>query len=197
MATKNNESKLDTILPEKPFWTSVLHRVVVMQKANQRQGTHDTKTRKDVRGGGKKPFKQKGTGQARQGSIRSPLLVGGGTVFGPHPRKYTQKVNKKEYKLALKQAIALKKKENLLVVLDDFKLQTYKTKDLSNKLKEYNFKSALVVDENNDNLVIASRNLPNIKSYEEKYLNVLDLMKYEKLIITKQSVDHLVQRLSV
>ena len=196
MDTKGNESKLDTILPEKPFWTSVLHRVVTMQNANKRQGTHDTKTRGEVRGGGRKPFKQKGTGQARQGSIRSPLLVGGGTVFGPHPRKYTQKVNKKEYKLALRQAIALKKKENLLYIIDELKLPTFKTKDLINRLKEYKIKSALVIDEKNENLTIASKNIPNVKSYGEKFLNVLDIMKYEKLLITKQSVDNLVQRLS-
>lgn len=168
----------------------VLHSVVRMQLANKRQGTHATKTRSFVRGGGRKPWKQKGTGRARAGSIRSPLWVGGGTTFGPQPRSYNFTVPKKVRRLAVRSALSSKVQENNIIVLDNFELPEVKTKAMVAILKNLNVdKKALLVTSNGcKNVQRASQNIPGISSAAAKDLNAYDLLKHDKLVITKDAV---------
>jgi large subunit ribosomal protein L4 len=173
----------------------LLKDVVVMQMANRRQGTHSTLTRKEVRGGGKKPFRQKGTGNARQGTSRSPLMPGGGIAFGPKPRDYSYLLPKKVRKIALKTAMILKRNDNKFYVLDKFELNQPKTKNARDVFEKLNIESALIVDGENKNLALAVRNLPKFKYIKPAGLNVYDLLKFDSLIMTKDSVHKVEERL--
>ena len=168
----------------------VLHQAVVMQLASLRRGTHDVKNRSEVRGGGRKPWKQKGTGRARQGSIRAPQWVGGGVVFGPTPRSYAYKLPKKVRRLAIKSALSSKVKSENIKVLESLTLEKPKTKDMVailNNLKVDN--KALVVTENyDDNIALSVRNIPGVKMVTANGINVLDVLNYDQLIITKDAV---------
>ncbi|GAB3069553.1 50S ribosomal protein L4 [Virgibacillus ainsalahensis] len=171
--------------------THVLHEAVVMQRASLRQGTHAVKNRSEVRGGGRKPWRQKGTGRARQGSIRSPQWVGGGTVFGPTPRSYSYKLPKKVRRLALKSALSSKVKEENLVVLDSLAIDVPKTKEVIKMLDALNVETkTLIVTADKDEAVIRSANnlqTVNVMTVEE--LNVLDLLTHDKLIVTKDAAE--------
>ena len=171
--------------------THLLHEAVVMQQSSKRQGTHAVKNRSEVRGGGAKPWRQKGTGRARHGSIRSPQWVGGGIVFGPNPRSYSYKLPKKMRRLALKSALSSKVKENNLVVLEGLSLEAPKTKEIVNLLHALNVDSkALIVTAEEDVTVKKSvNNLPNVKTIPVSQLNVLDLIAYDKLIISKDAAE--------
>ena len=160
-----------------PVKSSVLHEVVTMQLANRRSGTAAVKHRSDVRGSGKKLFRQKGTGRARRGNIKSPLLRGGGVVFGPDHRDYSYKPPKKVRKLALKMALSSKLRENELVVLDQFELDEIKTKIVVDVLKTLKLNNALIVTEkHNDHLELSARNLPDVKVIRSEGLNVYDIL---------------------
>ncbi|EFM11489.1 ribosomal protein L4/L1e [Paenibacillus curdlanolyticus YK9] len=171
--------------------THVLHSAVLLQQAAERRGTHKTKGRSEVRGGGRKPWKQKGTGRARQGSIRSPQWVGGGTVFGPTPRSYGFKLPRKVRRLAIKSALSTKVISNEIVVLDQLALATPKTKEFAailNNLKVA--RKALVVTANyEDNVALSARNIPGVKFVAAEGINVLDVLQYDRLIITKEAVE--------
>lgn len=164
----------------------VVFEAVVMQRASMRQGTHAVKNRSAVRGGGKKPWRQKGTGRARQGSIRSPQWRGGGIVFGPTPRSYAYSIPKKMRRLALKSVLSQKVLDESLVVVDEFKFETPKTKDFAQSLSKLNVekKALLVLEEDNESAVLAARNLSNVKIVEPTGINVLDIMNSDKLVIT-------------
>ena len=167
----------------------LLHMARVQNLANLRQGTQKQKTRAEVRGGGKKPWRQKGTGNARQGSIRAPQWKGGGVVFAATPRDYEITLNKKEKRSAMKSALTNCVKENNFIVIDELKLDKIKTKDFSNVLKALKMDSALVVLDTNDKVVITSaRNIKNVKTSAVNELNVYDILKYEKVLITKNAV---------
>lgn len=168
----------------------VLYDAIIMQQASLRQGTHATKTRAEVSGGGRKPWRQKGTGRARQGSIRAPQWVGGGTVFGPQPRSYAYKLPKKVRRLALKSALSAKVKENEIVVLDGLQFAAPKTKEMVKVLNNLNVdKKALVVTgEFEENVALSARNIPGVKFVTAEGVNVLDLVAHDKLIITKDAV---------
>ncbi|HCX63801.1 MAG TPA: 50S ribosomal protein L4 [Eubacteriaceae bacterium] len=172
---------------------SVVHEVVVAQLANRRQGTQSAKTRSEVRGGGRKPWRQKGTGRARAGTIRSPLWKGGGVVFAPKPRDYSKKVNKKVKRLAMKSVLSAKLIEQELVVLDAITIEKPQTKTVVELLKNVNAdKKALVVTAKIDNNVYRSaRNIPGVKAIAIENLNVYDVLKYDKLILTKEVVEKL------
>jgi large subunit ribosomal protein L4 len=180
-------------IPVKP---SVLHEVVTMQLSNRRAGTAAVKHRSDVRGSGKKLFRQKGTGRARRGDIKSPLLRGGGVVFGPDNRNYSYKVPKKVRKLALKMALSSKLSENELVVLDQFDLEETKTKKFVDVLKTLKLKNALIVTEkHNDHLELSARNVPDIKVLRSEGLNVYDILKYRMLVLLEPAVKNIEGRL--
>ncbi|MGI6329332.1 MAG: 50S ribosomal protein L4 [Bacilli bacterium] len=168
----------------------VLHEAVVLAKASLRQGTSKTKTRGEVQGGGRKPWRQKGTGRARHGSIRSPIWVGGGVVFGPQPRSYSKKMNKKERRLALKSALSLKVTDQELIVLDDFLIESPKTKRILEILKALKIEKSVLIVTNDlkENLILSSRNLDYIKVIEPHEINVLDVMSYHYLLITEESL---------
>ena len=168
----------------------VVFEAVVMQRASMRQGTHAVKNRSAVRGGGKKPWRQKGTGRARQGSIRSPQWRGGGIVFGPTPRSYAYSIPKKMRRLALKSVLSQKVLDESLVVVDEFKFETPKTKDFAQSLSKLNVekKALLVLEEDNESAVLAARNLSNVKIVEPTGINVLDIMNSDKLVITQKAL---------
>lgn len=168
----------------------VLHSAVVMQQASQRHGTHKVKGRAEVRGGGRKPWRQKGTGRARQGSIRSPQWVGGGVVFGPTPRNYGYKLPKKVRRLAIKSALSSKVLANQIVVLDALQMSQPKTKEFANILKNLNVdrKALIVAAEYNDQVALSTRNIPGVKFVAADGINVLDVLAHDKLIITKEAV---------
>lgn len=167
----------------------VMHQAVVQYLANQRQGTKSAKTRAEVRGGGRKPWRQKGTGRARQGSIRSPQWTGGGVVFAPKPRDYSFKLNKKVKRLALKSALTTKVNNEKFIVLDELKLNEIKTKEMKKVLDVLNVNKGLVVlEENNRNVVLSTRNIPNVKTAGVNTINVYDILKYESFIVTKEAL---------
>jgi large subunit ribosomal protein L4 len=168
----------------------VLHDAVVMQQASLRQGTHDTKGRSEVRGGGRKPWRQKGTGRARQGSIRSPQWVGGGVVFGPTPRSYSYKLPKKVRRLAIKSALATKVLSEEIVVLEGLMLDAPKTKEMVSILSGLSAdrKALVVTADYNDNVALSARNIPGVTFVTAEGINVLDVLKHDKLIITKDAV---------
>lgn len=169
---------------------SVMHDAIVLAQASLRQGTASTKTRSEVSGGGRKPYKQKGTGNARQGSTRSPQWPGGGIVFGPHPRSYDKKQNKKERRLALKSALTSKLNEKCLVVVDNLNVESNKTKDFNKMLDtlKINGKVLVVYSEDNDNLFLSSRNNQNVAVVATEEINVLDLVATNYLLIDESSV---------
>jgi len=162
---------------------------VVQYLANRRQGTKSTKTRSEVRGGGRKPWRQKGTGRARQGSIRSPQWTGGGVVFAPKPRDFSFKLNKKLKRLALKSALTSKVKEDKLVVLDSLELPEIKTKAMAGICGSLNLDKAMfVMDGSNTNVIMSARNIPNIKTSAVNTINVYDILKHDSLVITKDAI---------
>lgn len=169
---------------------NVLYDAIIMQQASRRQGTHATKNRSAVRGGGRKPWRQKGTGRARQGSIRSPQWVGGGVVFGPSPRSYSYKLPKKVRRLALKSALSLKVKENDLLVVDDLSIEKPKTKEIVKILNDLSVdKKALVVTADyNEAVELSARNIPGVTVVRSEGVNVLDVVGHDKLIITQAAV---------
>ena len=166
----------------------LVHLAVVRQLANNRQGTQKAKTRSEVSGGGRKPWRQKGTGHARQGSTRAPQWTGGGVVFAPSPRDYSVKMNKKERRAALKSALTSRVQENKLIVLDELKLDEVKTKAMQNVLNNLNVSKAMVVLADNDaNVVLSARNIPNVVTALPNTINVYDVLKYNTVILTKAS----------
>jgi len=167
----------------------LVHMAVLQQLANNRQGTQKAKTRSEVRGGGRKPWRQKGTGHARQGSTRAPQWTGGGVVFAPVPRDYSFKINKKEKRAALKSALSSRVQENKLIVVDELKLDEIKTKKLAEVLKNLNVEKALVVINDNDqNIVMSARNIPTVKVAQTNTINVFDILKYSNVVVTKAAV---------
>ena len=167
----------------------LVHMAVLQQLANNRQGTQKAKTRSEVRGGGRKPWRQKGTGHARQGSTRSPQWTGGGVVFAPTPRDYSFKLNKKEKRAALKSALTSRVVENKFVVVDELKLDEIKTKKFVEVLKNLNVEKALVILNDMDEKVIASTaNIPTVKTTQTNELNVFDVLKYDTVVVTKAAV---------
>ena len=173
-----------------PVNTAVMHEVVVAHLANCRQGTQSSKTRSEVSGGGKKPWRQKGTGRARQGSTRSPQWRHGGVVFAPKPRDYTIRVNKKVKRLAMKSALSSKVEENELIVFDALNIEAPKTKEMVKVLKAVDVNKALIVLADKDEAVErASANIEGVKTTLVGTLNVYEILKYEKLILTKASVE--------
>ena len=172
-----------------PVNEHLVHQAVVAQLANKRQGTQKAKTRSEVRGGGRKPWRQKGTGHARQGSTRSPQWTGGGVVFAPKPRDYSVKMNKKEKQLAMKSALSSKVAENKLVVVDKLDLQEAKTSVFAKILAKLSAPKALVVTKDkNNNVVLSANNIPTVKTTVANSLSVYDILKYEKLVLTKEAV---------
>ena len=166
----------------------LVHLAVVRQLANNRQGTQKAKTRSEVSGGGRKPWRQKGTGHARQGSTRAPQWTGGGVVFAPTPRDHSLKMNKKERRAALKSVLTSKVQENKLIVLEDLKLDEIKTKAMQNVLNNLNVSKAMVVLADNDqNVVLSARNIPDVITALPSTINVYDVLKYNTLILTKAS----------
>ena len=167
----------------------LVHMAVLQQLANNRQGTQKAKTRSEVRGGGRKPWRQKGTGHARQGSTRAPQWTGGGVVFAPVPRDYSFKLNKKEKRAALKSALTSRVVENKLVVVDELKLDEIKTKKFAEVLNNLKVEKALVVLNDMDKNVIASAaNIPTVKTAQTNELNVFDVLKYDTVVVTKAAV---------
>ena len=165
----------------------LVHMAVVRQLANKRQGTQKAKTRSEVSGGGRKPWRQKGTGHARQGSTRAPQWTGGGVVFAPVPRDYSFKMNKKERRIALKSALTTRVQENKLVVLDELKLDAIKTKDMQNVLNNLKVEKAMVVTDN-ENVIVSARNIPNVITASVGTQNVFDIMKYNTVVLDKAAV---------
>ena len=171
---------------------NLLHKSVVEILNNKRQGTKKQKTRAEVRGGGRKPWKQKGTGHARQGSIRAPQWKGGGMVFAAVPKEYELRMNKKERRLALKSALTNCVKDNNLFVLDSIRFDEIKTKNMVKVLENLKIdKALLVLDVNDKNVIISARNLQNVKTGSVNEINTYDLLKYGKLLITKKAVETL------
>ena len=170
----------------------LVHMAVVNQLANNRQGTQSAKTRSEVSGGGRKPWRHKGTGHARQGSTRAPQWTGGGIVFAPKPRDYSFKMNKKEKRIALLSALSSKVAESKIVVLDEFKLDEIKTKKFVEVMNNLKVENALVVLEGeNKNVVLSGRNIPSVKVTATNEINTYDVLKYTTLVVTKAAVEKL------
>ena len=168
----------------------LVHMAVVSQLANKRQGTQKAKTRAEVSGGGKKPWRQKGTGHARQGSTRAPQWTGGGIVFAPVPRDYSFKMNKKEKRAALKSVLTAKVEEEKFLVIDEINLDEIKTKRIADMLKGLDVKKALVVlEDGNTKAEISARNIPDVKTAKSNTINVFDILKYNTVIATKAAVE--------
>ena len=167
----------------------LVHMAVLQQLANNRQGTQKAKTRSEVSGGGKKPYRQKGTGHARQGSTRAPHYTGGGVVFAPVPRDYSFKLNKKEKRAALKSALTSRVVENKFIVLDELKLDEIKTKKFVEVMNNLKVNKALVVlNEMDANVIASAKNIPTIKTTQTNELNVFDVLKYDTVVVTKAAV---------
>ena len=167
----------------------LVHMAVVAQLANKRQGTQKAKTRSEVSGGGRKPWRQKGTGHARQGSTRSPQWKGGGVVFAPTPRDYTIRLNKKEKRAALKSALTSRVQDNKFIVVDEFKFDEIKTKKFQNVMDNLKVNKALVVLADNDqNAVLSARNIADVKTTQVNTMNVYDILKYNTVVATKAAV---------
>ena len=168
----------------------LVHMAVVQQLANKRQGTQKAKTRSEVSGGGRKPWRQKGTGHARQGSTRAPQWTGGGVVFAPTPRDYSFKLNKKEKRAALKSALTSRVEEKKFIVVDEMKFDEIKTKNFQNALNNLNVSKALVVlEEGNTNAELSARNIPDVKTARTNTINVYDILKYNTVVATKAAVE--------
>lgn len=187
--------KTSDISLNKELWAiepndAVLYDAITLSRNSLRQGTASTKTRSEVSGGGIKPWRQKGTGRARQGSTRAPHWRHGGVVFGPHPRDYDKKMNRKERRLALKSALAYKAIDNELVIVDSFKLETSKTKEVVSILNNLKVSKnvLIVVDELDENMVLATRNLSNVILLEANEINVLDIISSDYMVITEKAI---------
>ena len=168
----------------------LMHMAVVQQLANKRQGTQKAKTRAEVSGGGRKPWRQKGTGHARQGSTRSPQWTGGGVVFAPTPRDYSFKLNKKEKRAALKSALTSRVEENKFIVVDEMKFEEIKTKNFQAMLNNLSVAKALVVlEEGNTNAALSARNIEGVKTAGTNTINVYDILKYNTVVVTKAAVE--------
>ena len=190
--------KVSEIKVNKEIWgiepnDAVLYDALRLARNNYRQGTADTKTRSEVSGGGRKPWRQKGTGRARQGSTRAPHWIKGGIVFGPHPRSYAIKMNRKERRLALKSALAYKALESNLIVVDTLNVETTKTKDMKAILNSLNVtkKVLIVVDELTDNLILSSRNLSNVLLLSVDEVNTYDVVYADTMVITEKALQQL------
>ena len=194
---KVSETQLPDAIFNTPVKTSVLHQVVRSQLVAKREGTAACKTRGMVKGSTKKLFRQKGTGNARAGSVKSPLRKGGGVIFGPTPRSYAIKVPKKVKKLALKMALSSKMGENTIKVIDDFNLETIKTKELVNVLKTLELSDLLIVSDAEDkNLLLSSRNIPDVKVIKTEGLNVVDILKFKNLLLVESTIKNIEGRLN-
>ena len=168
---------------------NLVHEAVVAYLANQRQGTQKAKTRSEVSGGGRKPWRQKGTGHARQGSTRAPQWTGGGVVFAPVPRDYSVSMNKKERRAALKSALTSRVQADKLIVLDELKLDQIKTKDMVKVLEAIKVEKALIIlDSLDKNVIVSTRNIPSVKTTQVGTLNTYDVMKYDTVVVTKKAV---------
>lgn len=188
-AEQVGELELDERLFGAPVRPDLMHQVVVGQMAAKRSGTHKTKTRAEVAGGGRKPWRQKGTGRARQGSTRSPQWKGGGVVFGPQPRDYSIRVNKKVRRAALYSALTTKVDEGKIIVLDTLELPEFKTKQVAGLLTKFNVDQALIVDATKQETAYRSaKNLQNVKYTQANFINVYDLLKHSHLVLTKDAV---------
>ena len=199
--SNKNISEID--IPESIFGIKVfpdlIHQYIRYQNAKSRQGSHKTKTRSEIKGKAKKPFAQKGTGNARQGSSKPPHYRGGATSMGPQNRDHSFSLNKKEKTLALKCALSNKSKNEEIIFLDSLEITDYKTKKLFNNLKKFNFNSALFIHSdksNNENFKKASSNIPKLAMLSEKGLNVRDLMTFDKIFIEKTAVEQITKRLT-
>ena len=167
----------------------LVHMAVVQQLANNRQGTQKAKTRSEVSGGGRKPWRQKGTGHARQGSTRAPQWTGGGVVFAPVPRDYSFMMNKKEKRAALQSALTSRVVDKKIVVLDEIKFNEIKTKNFVSVMKNLNLDKALmVINDNDSNVILSARNIPGVKVSQPNTINVYDILKYDTLVVTKDAV---------
>ncbi len=195
---KSGEVEVPEALLNEELRKDVLHTLVRWQLASRRQGTHNTKNRSDVSGGGKKPYKQKGTGSARQGSIRSPLLRGGSVIHGPHPRDYSFNVNKKVKQLGLRSALSYLYKEGRLFVVSDMTSKDGKTKELATRLETFGLNKALIIDnDKNANFDRATRNLPSFRYNNVEGLNVYDLLKYDNVILSESSLSKIAEKCGV
>jgi large subunit ribosomal protein L4 len=194
---KVGELTLNEEIFNRPVEPHLLHRVVTMQLTNRRSGTAATKGRSQVRGGGKKPFRQKGGGRARAGAITSPLMRKGGVVFGPQPRVYQVKVPKKMKKLALRMALSSKWQSDRLLVLENFNLEEIKTKNFCRIMERFDLKKTLfILEQENLNFEKSARNLPFVKTLRVEGLNVYDILKFEHLVLNQPSVMRLEETLS-
>ncbi len=190
------ELELDAGVFEAPVKKRLFYEVVKSHLASRRRGTHSTKTRAFVSGGGKKPFRQKGTGRARQGSSRSPLMPGGATVFGPLPRDYSYKVPRKVRQAALRAALSLRREEGKLVVVDRIDLPGIKTRPLLDALRKLDLSRALIViDGKNENLEMSARNLKDFKVVPSSGMTLFDLLRFEQVLLTRPAYDQIVGRL--
>lgn len=182
--------ELDSVIFGVDVNVPVMHQAIKMQLANARQGTASTKTRGDVAGGAVKPWRQKGTGRARQGTIRSPLWIKGGVAFGPHPRLYTQSMPRKMRRLALKSALVSKVEENRLIVVDDLSMGEPRTKDMITTLQSVGAgpSTLIVLAEHNRNVELSARNLPDVKTLLANNLNVADLLNHEYIVVTQTAL---------
>ena len=193
---KVSEAELPDDIFNIPVKAPILHQVVKAQLAGKRSGTASVKNRSDIVGSQRKLYRQKGTGRARKGNIKSPLLRGGGVVFGPHPRSYAQKVSKKVRKLALKMALTSKLLDQELLVLDGFELSEIKTKDFVSAVQAIKADNALIVTvDANRNLELSSRNVPGVKVLRCEGLNVYDILKYDKLVLLQDAIKGIEGRL--
>lgn len=199
--TKDGKQKGKVDLPAEIFTGKVngkvIHQAVVMYQACQRQGTVDTKERADVSGGGRKPYRQKGTGRARQGSTRSPLWKGGGTTFGPHPRDFGYSVPKKIRKAALRESLNSKFKDNELIFVEELTEKFEKTKDFAKVLKAWKpqGRTLALIDGSDQSVLLASRNIPGFRILRAEDANAYDIMRYKTVIFTKQAFDKILERL--
>ncbi len=192
---KVGDLNLDDRVFNVPLKKHLIYDAVVAQRENHRRGTASTKTRAEVRGGGRKPFRQKGTGRARQGSSRSPLQVGGGAAFGPKPKTYKYRLPRKVIKAALRTALSTQLRQNKLVVLKDFKLEKIKTKVLADILEKFSLEKGLLVDQSNDYLEKSSANLRSFKFLRSEGINVYDLLKFQNLLVTESAILSIEKRL--
>ena len=190
---------LDSKIFGKKVFPDLIHQYIRYQNAKSRQGSHTTKSRSDVNGRSKKPFSQKGTGNARQGSNKPPNFRGGAVSMGPVNRDYSFKLNKKERKLALKSALSVKIKDDKVIIIDTFEIKSFKTKELISDLKLFDYESALFIYSQNGldkNFKLASSNIPKISVLNQKGINVKDLISFDKIFIDKNSITELTERLS-
>ena len=195
-AEKVSQTDLADTIFNVPVKPNVLHEVVTMQLASRRSGSASVKHRSDVKGSGRKLFRQKGTGRARRGDIKAPLLRGGGSVFGPDPRSYAYKVPKKVRRMALKMALSSKLSEDSLVVLDELDFDKIKTKEFIKVMNALNTNNALfITDKKNENLELSARNVPDVKILRIEGLNVYDILKYKSLVLLESSIKSIEGRL--